>query len=866
MSVAFSWWLVMELLGLVGAPLAAAVFRNLPDSGWSLSKPLSLLALGWLIWAPLSVIQALPFNAAWIVGSFVAFALANLALLRVNAVRRALVSVFRSAWRYIVLSEGLFTAAFAAMLWERSFTPAVVDTEKFMDEAFLAAIWRAPHLPPPDPWLSGYSINYYYFGHYLMALPAKALGTQPAAAFNLAVGLTFALAFVTISGVATNLAASVRPAARRGLLALAPVGVISALLTLVSGNLAGAQVWLKQARLAAATDPSLGGNLWAWWTRRDLWLTYDWWSPSRVTPNTITEFPAFSFALADLHAHVLALPFTALAVGLALNLLRAHGRGIAAFGGRLWPLGLVVSAVILGGLYAINGWDLPAYVTVAVIALLMQQWLAHGRALTAESLLDAGAATIMLVALVFLLYAPFYLGFTSPAQGAGLVPPALRTPVGAVWSMYALPALLALSYLAWRLGPFAQEALSALLAVRLKDARGAALRRVTAIPASLLGALPLLVIVALTALTSGATGWTVFWAGMTVIICASLLLRDLVRVGTTTDRGGMMATLLVGCAAGLVGLCEVIYLRDVFGGSLFRMNTVFKFYYQAWLLLGIVSGPILYWLSASIAQSARELMTSVAAGRAAEESVSAQRLTPVGASGDQRRPALDQQPRNTRPDPGVSEVWARATSTAFAGVWSVTILLAILATTIYPIQAVAARTVNLSLSHSLDGAGYMAQDATDTGDEQAIAWLNAHVAGDAVIVEAAQYNEYTRLGRVSAFTGLPTLIGWGGHEAQWRYNWFQRPDRVNIIGERLDAVNQIYTNPDSAVVLSLLRRYHASFVYVGQAERSLYSAANLGRFASYLRIVYHDVNVTIYAVPSEPYAIQRTGRHLRSDT
>lgn len=146
----------------------------------------------------------------------------------------------------------------------------------------------------------------------------------------------------------------------------------------------------------------------------------------------------------------------------------------------------------------------------------------------------------------------------------------------------------------------------------------------------------------------------------------------------------------------------------------------------------------------------------------------------------------------------------------------------------------------------------MAQDATDTGDEQAIAWLNAHVAGEAVIVEAAQYNEYTHLGRVSAFTGLPTLIGWGGHEAQWRYNWFQRPDRVNIIGERLDAVNQIYTNPDSAVVLLMLRRYHASFVYVGQAERSLYSTANLGRFASYLRVVYHDANVTIYAVPPEP--------------
>ncbi len=169
MSVVFNWWLLIELVGLAGAPLAAAVFRNLPDAGWSLSKPLSLLALGWLIWMPLSLFHALPFNAAWIVGTFLVFALANVALLRVRSVRRALTRLFRESWLYALLTEALFAGAFAAMLWERSFTPEVVSTEKFMDVAFLAAIWRAPHLPIPDPWLSGYSINYYYFGHFLMA-------------------------------------------------------------------------------------------------------------------------------------------------------------------------------------------------------------------------------------------------------------------------------------------------------------------------------------------------------------------------------------------------------------------------------------------------------------------------------------------------------------------------------------------------------------------------------------------------------------------------------------------------------------------------------------------------------------------------
>jgi YYY domain-containing protein len=854
MSVAFSWWLVIELVGLASAPLAAAIFRNLPDAGWSLTKPLGLLVLGWLIWLPLSLIHTLPFNVAWIVGTFLVFVLANAALLRLSAVRRALVHLFSASWAYALLTEALFTAAFAVMLWERSFTPAVVDTEKFMDEAFLAAIWRAPHLPPPDPWLSGYSLNYYYFGHYLMALPAKLLGTVPAVAFNLAVGLTFALAFIAIFGVAANIAASVRRASRTSspssLLASAPAGVVAALLTLVVGNLAGALVWLKQAQRVAKTDPALGGNLWAWWTHRDLWMSYDWWSPSRVLPNTINEFPAFSFILADLHAHVLALPFAALAVGLAFNLLRAHGRGVLAFGGRLWPLGLLAAAVALGGLYVTNGWDLPTYLGLALLALLLQQWLAHGRALTRDLLLDAGVAVAMLVSLAFLLYFPFYLGFSSPAQGVGLVPPSQRSLPGDVMSIFALPALLALTYLATRLGPLLQrDALPALAEAWSPSSRERVAKRLSAVPTTLLGALPLALLVALTMLTSGSTGWTVFWSGLIVIICAALLLTDSARTGEPAQRGGMMTTLLIGCAAGLLMICEVIYLRDVFGGQLFRMNSVFKFYYQVWLLLGIASGPLLVWLGARAIDAIRgALARAIPTQSPTQPAPPAPALVMAGAGGAASALPVESA-GNPEPSRAVSSMWTSMVAGVSATAWSVALAALLVASAIYPTLAVAARTTNLTLSHSLDGAAYMAQDATDTGDGPAIAWLNAHVSGDAVIVEAAKYDEYTHLGRVSAFTGLPTLIGWGGHELQWRYNWLQRPANADTLSQRINAVTQIYTNPDSGAVLEVLRQYHVSYVYVGNAERHEYPAANLNRLGGFLRVVYHDANVTIYAVP-----------------
>jgi uncharacterized membrane protein len=194
---------------------------------------------------------------------------------------------------------------------------------------------------------------------------------------------------------------------------------------------------------------------------------------------------------------------------------------------------------------------------------------------------------------------------------------------------------------------------------------------------------------------------------------------------------------------------------------------------------------------------------------------------------------------------------ARALALGGAGLWSVAFVWLLLAAMIYPTMALAARSQNLSAPRSLDGTAYMAQDSMNMGDAQAIDWLNTHVSGDPVIVEAALYNEYTHLGRVSAFTGLPTLIGWGGHEEQWRFNWLAQPGRANVLGERLNAVKLIYTNDNDAFVLSLLHSYRVSYVYVGAAERQTYGQ-NVDHFASFLKPVYSQAGVTIYAVPGAP--------------
>lgn len=181
---------------------------------------------------------------------------------------------------------------------------------------------------------------------------------------------------------------------------------------------------------------------------------------------------------------------------------------------------------------------------------------------------------------------------------------------------------------------------------------------------------------------------------------------------------------------------------------------------------------------------------------------------------------------------------------------------------VYPVLATSARTNNFTLPRGLDGTAYMASDPVNAAagcnnvgsgsnhdDNEAIAWLNKNVSGSPVIVEAPGC-EWSHYSRVSAFTGMPTLLGWpGGHEGEWRVNWVTKTGQGNIFAQRDDAIQTIFTNPDQQTVLTLLHQYHVRYVYVGAAERELYPTANLDRFSAYLKVVYHHDGVTIYATP-----------------
>ena len=278
------WWLLIMALGLMVLPIAHRILAFLPDRGYVWTKPLGFLLLGLLSW----FFGFFHFSIGTIL--LAAALIAGTSYWLWKRDEAELRAFFQAQSGYILVVELFFLGLFLLFLAFRMFNPDIIGTEKFMDLAFLNSLTRASSFPPYDPWLAGpgFSISYYYFGYLLMAIMTKLSGVAPAVAFNLSLGLLFALAGTACFGLLYSLT-------RRLWVALIGWAAIFLL-----GNLDGA----RQALASGTLD------------------NFNWWTPSRVIPDTINEFPFFSFLLGDMHPHMLDIPFFLLSLALAFNHLK----------------------------------------------------------------------------------------------------------------------------------------------------------------------------------------------------------------------------------------------------------------------------------------------------------------------------------------------------------------------------------------------------------------------------------------------------------------------------------------------------------------------------------------------------------------
>jgi YYY domain-containing protein len=255
---------------------------------------------------------------------------------------------------------------------------------------------------------------------------------------------------------------------------------------------------------------------------------------------------------------------------------------------------------------------------------------------------------------------------------------------------------------------------------------------------------------------------------------------------------GMLVTALA-----LTFFVEAYVLR---GGDIGRMNTVFKFYLQVWLLMSVAAGAAFAWLWPHV--------------------------------GDWR--------------PGLRRGWLGA------------LALVVFLAALYPITATSAKVADRwspDAPTTLDGMAYMpyatrhenGEAFSLEADYEALRWLQENVAGTPVVLEANTV-EYRWGGRVSIYTGLPSIIGWNWHQRQQR-SWLAG----DVIPERVTDVATLYGTTDTAITKELLDSYDVEYIIVGDLERAYFEADGLEKFRlmaeqGTLQVVYDEMGTTIYQV------------------
>ena len=786
------WFAALQLLGLLVFPLAFLLFGRLPGRGYGFTKPLALLLAGYCWW----LIGHIPGLANF--PGTILLLLVSAAVLSGWLARSkwpAILGYLRREWPTVLVTELVFLAFFALWLAVAAHAPAINHTEKPMDFGFLNAVLYSNTFPPEDPWLAGHSVSYYYFGHLMIAFLVKLTGVASPIGYNLAVATIPAL---LAAGTFTLVSALVRLSGgsrTHGYI----FGVIAPSLLVLTGNLEGGLELIHSLGWG-------GEGFWQWVGIKGLeggpgrvssffpdqyWW---WWRATRVIDTlsngvsldyTITEFPFFSFLLGDLHPHMTGLPFVVLFLGAVLNLYLSNTpAGLAWL--RRHPLEAAALALILGALAFINTWDFPVFAAVltgVVFAKSLRDSRSNDPVLS--SLARSLVVTIPITILGFALFLPFYLTFTSqagaplPVTGPGtrpflfLVVMGFPVLVAAVFSLrQALPAFTAgTEHNQPSEVTLASLAAAVAIAPLILWVIGLGLVYWIAGPAQTgnLSVVNRLVITVPLLLLAGLAG-------------LSALRRN--RLGLNPPVG--FPLLLSAAAFGLLALAELFFVLDFFGS---RMNTVFKVYYQSWLLLTVAGSVGLYYLWVN---------------------------------------------RRTSSLPATTAKYALAT----LGI----VLLAI--SLYYPAGAILDRT-------GIGGPGYTFSGKTldglafaqerDPGEYGAIVWLR-ETAPPGRLVEAAG-SDYTDYGRVSSSTGRPTVLGWPGHEHQWRGS-------LEPLAGREEDVRSIYTAGDIEQVARLLDKYGIRYVYVGSRERETYGPAGLTRFEDFMETVFTADGVTIYALPS----------------
>lgn len=809
------WYAFVFLLGLAAYPIARYALAGFGAYAYPLGRVIGLALLAWLAWMGGSV--GIPFTRLSIGVAALIVAGAGFGLWW----RRK--AQFKAEWnanrKFFVLVEILFLTFFLidllirlgnSDLWHPS-----KGGERPMDFSYFNAVLKSTSFPPYDPWFAGGYINYYYYGFVIAGAPVKLLGIVPSIAYNFILPTWFAMIAIGAFAIGFNLLQGLKTEADEpawwGIQPSAILsGVASSVMIILLGNMGALKVIFDALQKIAAPNGALSAE--------DTFLEK--WRWALEGAGKIISTSAQHLFNPDVTA--LTLP-----VGVGEWLWNPS---------RLMPGG-PGNEIMEFPLFTLLYSDLHAHMLVIPLTLLIIAWAvafikSHAVLQKSEWLAALFIGALFTGALkptnTWDLYAFFPFAalaaiyainrhyewqkrFNLPDWLGRLV-----LSLGFVAALYALGKLMYLPFDIWygqAYGSVSHWTASHTPMSTYLTHWGLFLFLITTwliwetrewlanTPLSSLKYLApyrLFIEIGIALFISLLVFFAyekivITWLALPLAVWAGILMLKPDMPGV--KRGVL---LMIGTALALTIAVENIALV----GDLGRMNTIFKIYMQAWILFAVSAGACFAWLL----------------------------------------PAF----MHWKP------TWRAVYQVGLYFLLSGTFLFTLTAAT----DKITDR-ITPSAPHTLDSLTYMQYTEHWDGntmqlvqDYRAIRWLQDHVSGSPVIVEA-NCSEYRWCTRMTIYTGLPGVVGWNFHQRQ------QRAYLSQTVQNRVDEIGAFYNATDAQAALQFLKKYQVKYIIVGQLERNIYPALEglpdgLAKFpqydGQYWKTVYHDQDTTIYEV------------------
>ena len=684
-----AWILIIQVIGIATFPITFGIFKNLSDRGYAFSKPIGIAVIGLISWI-LSV-NGLS-NPSRLSLFVIMLFMVSVSIILTHKHWIEIKIFMKETWKLLVSLDLLFLCIYVMFIGFIYWDPSINHTEQPMDFAFLNASIMAEVGGPEDPWMKGSVISYYYFGYWIFGMLTIISGVIPEIAYNLSLASIPALTMVTVIGLVVTLLRNQSTPKVPSIIFAVTSGIATVFLSNLHGfieflreNAFGTTSFWKTLCIEGMTKVDIPTT--QSWRPMEFW----WWFKSTRIINhfgdtcegkgldyTITEFPFFSYILGDLHPHVTSTPFFVVFLGICLCIIhKRESRFLSLYNLSLISLLILIFSTVI----FVNMWYLPLTVGILFGIYILKILMGPDKEITKNLI-----TPFTIVATSMLLLSPYIL--TLQTSVSGVSTPTVQTKVAHALIIWLPLLILTIPYILIEFG-------------KLKISTQ---WKTPILVASIVTFIPWGIKVLISSNGLDLYSVTAFTLFLTVMIFVAMLVATTIsfKSGLTTR-----AVILYLSAIGLMLILvpELLYLQDIYNN---RMNTVFKLYYQAWILLAICSGYILfYWYKLRI-----------------------------GISGSRK--------------------W-------LYGVWTLLIIF-VTTTAMYYVPASLATKAAESPIKSLNGLMYLQQEDLDL--KNAIDFARANISISDGILEGV--SEWGSAGIISRSTGIPNPINWPGHQTQWR--------------------------------------------------------------------------------------------------